>query len=285
MLVSVILATKNGLPHILEQLDALAAQKVDAPWEVIVADNGSSDGTIQAAEAYQNRFPKLTIFEASSFPGQAYARNEAVKRAAGRLLVFLDDDDLIGPGYVQTMVHALERRCFVASRLDANLLNPQWARVSRPVSQATGLDDPYGFLPCAAGCSLGIRREVFDAVGGFDPMMRECNDIDFCWRVQRSGWQLDFVPEAVVHYRYRYRLREIFRQASAYGEAGPRLYRRYGVAGMPRRAWRRATRFQLAALYRLLQARSRGELAAAVFLIGLRVGMWRGCIRYRVFYL
>lgn len=282
---SVVIPVYNGGADFVEQLEALCAQEAEADWELIIADNGSTDGSVGVAESFRDRMPSLRIVDASDRPGQAHALNVGAAAATGRSLLLLDADDVVAPGYLRAMAAALADHPFVAARLDCDSLNPSWVRTSRPSPQTDGVGDPFGFLPAAVGCSIGIWRETFEQVGGFDPEIILGNDVEFSWRVQLTSVPLEFVPDAVVRYRYRNTFRGIFAQARTYGTAGPTLYKRYRDRGMGRRSRAGAIRFHGGALVRLLKARSRADLAACIFLFGFRFGILEGCIENRVWYL
>jgi glycosyltransferase involved in cell wall biosynthesis len=282
---SVVIPVRNAALELPEQLEALARQTFQGIWETVVVDNGSTDHSAAIARSFGDRLPGLKVVPAADMSGQAYALNVGAARAAGRSLLFLDADDRVEPGYLEHMAGSLRNHPFVAGRLDCDSLNPPWLRRSRPPTQTDELGSPFGYLPSAAGCSIGVRRDIFEAVKGFDPSIQLGNDVDFCWRVQRLPTPLVFVPEAVVAYRYRQTVRAIFRQARTYGNAGPTLYRRYRGDGMPRRPWRRAVRFHAAALVRLARVRSKADVAALAFLLGFRFGIFEGCVRSHVVYL
>ncbi len=250
-----------------------------------MADNGSTDDTIAVAKSFDRLLPGLQVVDASGRVGQAYALNVGAAVSRGRLLLFLDADDVIAPGYLAAMAAALDETPLVGARLDCDRLNPAWLRHERKGHQTQELHVMFAFLPFAEGCSIGIRRSAFECIGGFDPTIMLGNDVDLCWRAQLNSFPLGFVPDAVVHYRHRNTLRGIFSQASAYGTAGPALYRRYRGRGMPRHSWRSLPRFYGGAVLELLRARSRSDLAVSVFLLGYRVGLVKGSLRERVRYL
>lgn len=282
---SVVIPVYNGEPELEEQLEALAGQEYSGDWELIVADNGSTDDSVALARRFEDRIPHLTIVDASAQPGQAYALNAGAAACNGRSLLFLDSDDVVAPGYLAAMAAALAEAPFVAARLDCVSLNPSWVRTSRPPTQTDGIGAPFAFLPSAAGCSIGIWKSVFDEVGGFDSSILLGNDVDLCWRVQLASYPLHFVPQAVVQYRYRDTLKGIFAQARTYGTAGPTLFSKYRDLGMPRRSGRSAVRFHGAAVVRLVRARSKSDLAGCAFLFGYRMGLLEGCLRRRALYL
>ena len=282
--VSVIIPVRNAEADLALQLSALASEPLD-DVEIIVVDNGSTDGTRALAHSYRSRMPCLRIIDAGTNPGQPYALNRGVEVALGQILLFLDADDEIAPGYLTAMRAALEKHEFVAARMDLVALNPAWVRATRPADQQDGLGTPFGHDPAAATCTLGVRRSVIDRVGPFDETLPVCQDIDFAWRAHGLGIELHFAPEAVLRYRYRTSLRGIFRQAKGYGAAGPLLYKRYRKSGMPRRGWRSVVRFWGGLAPRALRIRNRTDLAAWLFLAGYRFGLLRGCLTARVLYL
>ena len=278
-----IIPVRNGAAELGQQLEALASQEFDRTWEVVVVDNGSTDSSAQLALSYATRLPARVVV--AERPGRSHALNRGVDEARGLNLVFLDADDAVAPGYLAAMARALDNHPIVAARHDNVTLNPMWAQKSRPSAQESGVGNPFGFLQSAAGCSLGVQKDVMGRVGPFDPTMRFCEDIDFCWRASRAGYDITFVPDALLRYRYRSTLRGMFRQANGYGTSGPLLYKRYREAGMSRRSARTTLRYWLAPGVRLIRARNKGDFAELVFLVGFRVGLLKGSIKARVVYL
>src|SRR5207253_5947516 len=117
------------------------------------------------------------------------------------------------------MAAALREHAVVAARLDHLALDPAWMDGVGTGFQTRGLEDGFGFLPFAAGCSLGFQRSAFDAVGGFRERALYCEDVDICWRAQLAGYRIEFVPSAVVHYRSRTTMLAMFRQHRNFGRA------------------------------------------------------------------
>jgi glycosyltransferase involved in cell wall biosynthesis len=120
---SVIMPCLNGAATIAIQLEALAAQQWSEPWEVIIADNGSTDATFQIIEQYHDRLPGLRVVNASDKPGSAHARNVGVRAASADRLAFCDVDDMVEPGWVAAMGNALAEHDFVASIVALDKLN------------------------------------------------------------------------------------------------------------------------------------------------------------------
>lgn len=281
------LAVRNGGAELAVQLEAVAEQctGADGPVvEVIVVDDGSTDGTPALLESFETRLPGFQVIRKPVAEGQAAARNDGIAKASGEAIVFLDADDKVGDGYFVAMARVLDAHPFVAARCEFDELNTSPVARSRPSFQTEALAES-GFLPSGAGAALGVRRELVADGVGFDPTLPPGEDTDLCWRLQLAGVPLVFVPDAVLHYRHRSTLRGVYRQAKGYGSTGPRLYRKYHDQGMSRRSLRGSIRFWGALVTHLFKLRNRQDLARYVAVVGFRVGILRGCLQARVLYL
>jgi glycosyltransferase involved in cell wall biosynthesis len=282
--VSVILPFANAAPHIRDQLEALAEETFSGKWEVIAVDNASQDGSRAIVEEFRDRLD-LVIVDAHDKQGSAYARNVGARAASGGKLLFVDADDQIAPGYVSAMAAALDRDDFVTAAHDPVTLNPEWVRGAHgPVRRDPNDPDArqWGVMPFADAGSTGIRRSVFEGVGGFPEELPRMVDIAFSWDVQLAGTPLRYAPEALYRVRYRDTLLGLFRQTVAWGEAGPLMYRRYHGVGLRRRTVPQTLKLWLKWAIRLLRARSKADLAKLVVMLGGLVGRVKGSIRHRV---
>ena len=233
---SVIMSMLNGAATIAAQLEALAGQTT-RDWELVVADNGSTDASGAIVEQWRPRLPALTIVDASARRGLSHARNAGVAAARSSLLAFCDTDDIVGPDWVATMATALQHHDLVGGRLDEETLNPPRSRAVRSAHQHTGLPTTLGFLPYAVGANFGVRAYVVEQLGGWNERyIRGADDVDFCWRAQLAGFQLGFEPDAVVSYRHRDGLAALRRQHFGYGTMDPLLFRQFRDSGLKRSA-------------------------------------------------
>lgn len=262
------------------QLDALAAQETTAGWEVVVVDSGQDDATAAAVEARREGLGRLAMVRTPA-GNSAAARNAGVRHARGRYLLFCDADDMVAAGWIESMTASLRRHPFVAGTLEWSALNDEWLLATRALPQRDALQQWEGFLPFAGGGNLGITRELYEAVGGFDESLDALEDTDLCFRVQLAGHALQLVAGATVHVRLRDSLTGTYRQGRAYGEATVMLQRRFRPHGMPQPSWRRSIAGWLVAIPRLLLVRDRGALARWVHRLGWRVGRIRGHLRGR----
>ena len=242
--VSVVIACRNAERTLGVQLAALARQNCPVPWNVVISDNGSTDGTVAVARGFASRLPGLVVVDSSGRLGAGHARNVGCQATEAPLLVFCDADDEAAPGWLAAMVETLRQDQFVAGQFESDKLNRPRVLRSRSLQQSDGLQESsFGpGLPHAGAGNLGVRREVFFRVGGFDPVVGCLEDTDLCWRIQLDGVPLVFSPEAVMQVRLRSSLRTIWAQGCAYGAATALLEHRYPANGVsPLLPWRAIT--------------------------------------------
>jgi len=278
---SVIVPCYNAETTLPAALESLARQHWNQPWEVVVADNGSTDRSRGVAESYARRLP-LRVVDASDRRGQAHALNVGARAATGRFLLFCDADDEVGAGWLAAMGDGLRRSDAVAARWDIERLNSPWLQQSRGNPQATGLQrwTHPPFLPHAGGGSLGLRRSVYETVGDFDEMLAIVHDTDYCWRLQLAGFRIAFVPQAVVHIRFRATRRELLRQALDYGRAEVSLYARYRDRGMTSFRLKDSLRAWALLGLRLPRLLRAGARERWLWKLGYRIGRIAGSVHH-----
>src|SRR3989441_290189 len=201
MKLSAVIPCRNAADRLPRQLEALTREKWQGGWEVVIADNGSTDGTREVAEGFRDRLPHLLVVDASARRGASYARNVGARAASGDAFLFLDADDEIAPGYLPAMADALAHHDFVAAYRDSESLNAGWVRSSRHTHPYEGFRNFFGFLSHAGGTRIGVRRAIFESAGGFDENLLGGEDVDFCWRVQPTRVPPPPVPAAPVPVR------------------------------------------------------------------------------------
>lgn len=285
MKLSVVLITYQRAALVRNQLEALVAQDDTGPWELVVVDNGSTDETLAVVESYRVRVPELRALVADELHRPPYVLNAGARASTGDALAFLNDDDVVAPGWLAAMRAALERHDVVAGRLDWETLNPGWPLEARGRKQVDHLPAWWAgpdFI-YAAGGALGVWRAAHDAIGGFDEDFGAGEDVDYSWRLLRAGYELGFAPEAVVRVRTRTTVRGIYRQARAWGEGDVLLYRKHREHLPPfPQPIRRGLAGWAGTLLLFSRARSRAEIANAARHAGWRAGLIRGSLRYRV---
>ena len=290
--ISVIIACLNGAETLAETLASLVVQEWGRSWEIVLADNGSTDASVEIFLGFAAAHPgvPMRVIEVRQ-KGKPHALNAGIRAARGRALLFCDADDTVAPGWLAAMGGALDRHPFVAARIDLHALNPDWTLAARRIAQEQGLRrlsyPPHALV--AGGATLGFHREVFEAAGPFDPAFPVMEDMDFCIRAHLAGHVLAFVPEAVYHYRFRGDLAAIRRQAYSYNYYRALLRRRHGAepfltpgpwVHLIRRAAKLARRRAELALRRRTPGRDT-EVALATA-SGQLWGQVRGAIAFRV---
>lgn len=274
--VSVVVPVLNGGTDLARQLDALLAQRWSGTFEVVVADDGSTDGSREVVLARAQRDPRLRLVEPYGARGVSAARNRGTRATSGEAVCYADADDVVAEGWLAALAASLASHEVAAGRLDYDLLNPSWAADvrGRPLSRRLRVGRHDEAWPWAFGCNMAVRREAFDAVGGFDErLVGGGDDNDFSWRALKAGATLAWTPDAVVHYACRRDLAGLGRQARGYGRGDVWLSRLHEHAPEPPRVGPRVDREVRHVLALARQCRSRTSYAKAVWRRGYLEGV------------
>jgi glycosyltransferase involved in cell wall biosynthesis len=237
-LVSVIVPVLNAEEHIGEQLAALAEQSYTGPWELVIVDNGSDDRSIAIAESFRDRFPSLTVADATGRRGLNHARNVGVSVARGDFVAFCDADDVVTEGWLAALAEAARHAEIVGGSKDLDTLNDGLARAAQPWDEPAGLLVELDFLPYVSGGNCGMWTSIAREIRWDEAFSFGSSDIEFAWRAQLAGYRLSFEPRAVLRQRLKRGLGALARQYYAYGKSDPLLHRRFRAFGLepgPRR--------------------------------------------------
>lgn len=278
--------TTVGGPWLAHQLAALAAQ-TRPPAQLVLVNNGPAGAVDDLVRQWRPRLPALELVEDDAKAVCGFARNAGAAVARHPGLLFVDDDDVADPGYVAAMSRALDHYEVVAARIDLDALNRPGLSHRWGSMQSDGPMSYHDYLPWVIGGALGVRRETFRAVGGFDTDYIVAEDTDFCWRVQLHGpAKVGFAPEARIAYRLRSRMRPAFRQARNWAIWDVALYKRYRSLGVPPPGsqWRALLRWGRPLMV-VAGARRRADLVVAARLLGACLGRAQGSVRHRCLFL
>jgi glycosyltransferase involved in cell wall biosynthesis len=226
--VSVIIPCRNAADFLPSQLMALSRQEWDGSWEVVVVDDGSTDGSADVARQIGARLPVPCRTVTGGGGSASIARNMGAEVARGDRLAFVDADDEVADGWLAAIADALACHGLVAGSLAWDRLNPPHMRATRSSGDdALDIGEDHSVRPWGASANMGVRRDVFARVGGFDPELVTLEDVDYFWRAQEAGEPLWRAQGAVVHKRLRPTLRG--ECVKAWREAGGEslLYRRH----------------------------------------------------------
>ncbi len=181
MEISVVIPTHNRRERVQDAVRTVQAQTL-APLEIIVVDDGSTDGT---ADVLGDEFPGVCVIRQAN-AGVSAARNAGIAAARGEWIAFLDSDDTWLPEKL-----ARQRDCLQADpTLRVCHTDEIWIRNGCRVNPGRRHAKPAGriFLDCLPLCCVSpsailLHREVFDAVGVFDPALPACEDYDLWLRI------------------------------------------------------------------------------------------------------
>jgi len=210
--VSVVIPTfnrKEKLKHTLKSLSYQTCSK--NRYEILVVDDGSTDGTDSFLKRAKKEIPNLSYFRQQN-KGPAAARNLGIGKSDGEIIFFTDDDCIVPRDWIEKFIHMYERHLEVAGvggYLEANedtLKTNIFARYESYMSRTayrTDRGEYIGSFECPAGgtCNMSYRKSVLEEVGGFDETypVAAGEDADLKLRICLNGHKLAYVPVKVIH--------------------------------------------------------------------------------------
>lgn len=202
--VSVIMPAYNVERYLAEAIDSVLAQTY-TDCELVIVNDGSTDGTLAIAEGYQARHPDRIRIVSQPNRGLAAARNAGMRAATGDLFALLDSDDGWAPTYLAAQVRVLDRdpRIAVVSTNALNRGGAQDGRPVQPVHDRRPAPDLLQILRDESAIFIMsvFRREVVDCIGGFDERFRTNEDYDFWIRAALDGFRFVRNPAPLAFYR------------------------------------------------------------------------------------
>ncbi len=210
--ISAIVPTYNRRELVQQAVEAIGRQHTDQPYEIIVVDNASTDGTVEALAATASDLEvPVTIVRMHRPSGPAVARNVGVLLARGRYVAFTDSDCLPTPDWLPQCLRRFSEGFDVVQ-----------GRTTAPPNQPQPFFSHFIETLDADGSfstsNVAYLRDRVVAVGGFDPSCAYWEDVDLGWRVVRAGARHCFAPEArVYHQVLRQSTFEWLRHATNFG--------------------------------------------------------------------
>ncbi len=223
---SVIIPVFDGAPWIRDLLTALLHQHGAGANEIIVVDNGSSDGTPELVSRYPVR-----LLVAAQRRGPSAARNVGMQAAQGEWLAFLDADTLPSQRWLAALVRPLADpavNCTGGKTVSYLPTSPAERFMAHLPLHAFEFKTGRRLFPFFASRNFACRRSQALAIGGWAEEMSTAEDIDFCVRLRRRfPGKEPFVEDAVLFHRDRADDAALRRQAWSYGQGLAHIYRRY----------------------------------------------------------
>lgn len=287
---SVVIPAHDAGATIAMQLEALAAQVGAPSFEVVVVANRCKDDTVDVARRFQDGLD-IHIEIADDQPGVSYARNYGVAVACADLILHCDADDRVGSSWVEAMVEALDAFDIVGGPARLPKDTPCWY-ASPFLYDVDHLYESRGVRFALGGC-IGYRRNVHQAVGGFDErLIGGAEEIAFCLHAKRSGHRLGFAPRAEIEYFPRATARDTLKQRFRWGQGEATLrvfHQQEGLRPLPLELASASRALAVTALRATRPSRSRAAAVRAAALVGrttrfvglARNGDWPQAARYR----
>ena len=204
--VSVVVPALNAeeeLPHCLEAL----LSSTHAPDEIIVVDDGSDDGTADAAR----EFP-VHLLQLGATHGAGSARNHGARLARGDIVLFVDADVVLHPDSVERIVNHFVREPTIGALFGTYDSEPvhqdfvsQYRNLLHYYTHMHGDSHADTFW---SGCGA-VRRDVFESVGGFDEEMRAMEDVELGYRLRAAGQEIRLYSDVLSRHLKRWTLRSM----------------------------------------------------------------------------
>ncbi|MCS7260853.1 MAG: glycosyltransferase [Anaerolineae bacterium] len=211
--VSIVIINWNGQEHLARCLASLEAQTY-RDFEIIVVDNGSTDGSVGFI---RERYPAVRLIRNERNMGFARANNQGIAMARGRYIAILNNDTQAEPPWLETLVSAAEAHPEMGAFAPLVLFNDRrdtidsagltvliWGygvqnRLGEHRARAGSICEVFGVTATAAL----FRRELLLDIGLFDEdYFIYYEDVDLAWRARLRGWRALFVPEAIVYHTH-----------------------------------------------------------------------------------
>lgn len=231
--ISVVIATYNRAEMLRACLDALTRQTPSEGFEIVVAIDGSTDGSRDVALSFADRVPMRIHEQANS--GVGTARNRGAELASAPYLLFLDDDIVADPNLVAAHLRAQREHGGIVglgrlidrlpkgadgfARAIEHSITEHYARLERG-------DPPPDFMDCYSG-NLSVPRDMFMQVGGFAVDLPRSEDVELGYRLHRAGLRFAYLPAALARQDYDKGFRAIAADTEKAGIAAVELYRRH----------------------------------------------------------
>jgi hypothetical protein len=227
VLLSICIVSYQAAQYLRGCLGSIYANPPQGEFEIIVADNGSSDGT---AQMLHEEFPEVILIENPRNLGFTAPMNQALQRSQGEYLLQLNPDTLVHPQAIGRLIGFLEQRpeagicgpkvlntdgslqgpcrrgeprplAVIAYFLGLYKLFPKSRRLGGYLMSYMGEDETHEVAGVAGSCML-IRRQVVSQIGYLDERyFAYQEDADYCFQARQAGWKIYYYPEAqITHY-------------------------------------------------------------------------------------
>ena len=224
--VSVIVPVRNRPQNIKECLTSLTQLNYPKEkLEIIVVDDASTDNTPDDA----SQFP-VQLISLKNNRQAPFCRNLAARSSKNDFIAFIDSDCLADPLWLLELIPTFKDASLgaIGGMVDSFYEDKGLERYEKVKSslykgawpKRSGREDPFFYVP---SCNLLVRRDVFLRLKGFEETLFVGEDVDFCWRLQKKGFHLEYRPVGKVYHKHRNKLMSFCRRRFEYGTSEPLL--------------------------------------------------------------
>lgn len=239
--VSVVVPVYNDPGGATSALESLVGQRLDAAYEIVVVDNGSTDETPEVLERFRSRYPdRIRLGIETEVQSSYAARNRGIARARGRVLAFTDADCVPDADWLAEGVRALadSGAALAAGRIEMTFRGErptvwEYFDATRKLNQRL-YAETYGF---GATANLFVRAEAIAEHGGFRGDLVSGGDYEFGRRLTGAGARLVYADRAVVRHPARGTPLEILRKSRRIAR-GQKQLENLGLLEHGRLGWR-----------------------------------------------
>lgn len=214
-LVSIIMLTWNGLDYTKQCLDSLKTNTVH-PYELIMVDNASTDGTIEYLNNLEKQFPdnKVKLILNKSNNGFGPANNQGIEIAKGDIILFLNNDVVLTKGWLKNLICHFDEECTIGavgpmtnSCRGDQLVSPKPYKALDEMGKyaqkrARDYAKQFQTYDRLVGFCLAVTRTALKETGGFDERFEIGNyeDEDLCLRIAQKGYKLGIALDVFIHH-------------------------------------------------------------------------------------
>ncbi|TFG70937.1 MAG: glycosyltransferase [Methanomassiliicoccus sp.] len=217
MLISVVLNLLNEKRHIRDLLDSLVTQ--EGPFEIVIVDAGSCDGTVEIIKKYMAKHPEIRLFHHPGTRGES--TNFGLAQTKGEAIATTGGDCIANPFWLNELRRSLAEFDIVAGKA-INIGYHAFEDLERVELYHNGFDVSY---PSA---NMAWKKLVMDTVNGFDEWFITAEDIDLNFRAVSSGFTLGYNDDAIIYHRTKGSFIGFFKQAFWNGWGRKQLTMKYG---------------------------------------------------------
>jgi len=190
MLISIIVTVKNeeeSMPHL---LDSLIVQ--EKPVEVIIVDSNSDDKTQEIVKKYSKKYDFIKLLECDAHKSKS--RNYGVKHSNGDAVAFTDGSCIANPFWIKEIREKLNKGFDVVAGKTIQFGFTGFSKLKRVPLYHKGGDASY------PTCNIAYKKELFEKINGFDPWLKEAEDVDINYRALDNNAKFIFNNKAIIYH-------------------------------------------------------------------------------------